>query len=111
MHVIFAGHVHNYQRSHPIFDNPVDQKWVLDKGFDGASNTRPKGVIYVVSGGGGARLYNPEQHDDPASWQEFTARFVSNVNSFTQVDVAGKKLTLRQIDSSGNEVDRIALTQ
>ena len=65
----------------------VDGRWTLDTAFDGATRTRPDGVIYVVTGAGGARLYNPEQHDDPASWQAFTAQFVSNVHSLTVVDV------------------------
>ena len=38
-------------------------------------------MIYVITGAGGANLYNPEQQDDPASWQPFTHKFLSQVNS------------------------------
>ncbi|MBI3207280.1 MAG: metallophosphoesterase [Candidatus Solibacter usitatus] len=87
--IVFGGHVHNYQRSHPIRFVPEPGKWrsvvpgmwTLDKKYDGVTNTKPDGVLYIVTGAGGARLYNPEQSGDPASWQEFTSKFVSNVNS------------------------------
>jgi acid phosphatase type 7 len=79
--IVFCGHVHNYQRTFPLHfvpekradGKPMRQKelvagrWSLDKTFDGRSNTRPDGVIYLVTGGGGATLYNPEQQDDPAT--------------------------------------------
>src|SRR5256885_6468976 len=46
-------------------------EWTLDKKFDGATRTKPDGVIYLVTGAGGARVYNPEQQDAPATWQPF----------------------------------------
>jgi predicted phosphodiesterase len=87
--VVFSGHVHNYQRSYPLRFAPdkqgtllvggrdnktvrgrvVNGRWTLDKSFDGRNDTTPDGVIYVITGAGGQRLYNPEQHDDPDSWQ------------------------------------------
>ena len=73
--------------------------------------TRPEGVIYLVTGGGGASLYNPEQEDDPASWQEFTHKFVSKVHSLTVADVNGKVLTIRQISLRGQELDRFRVTK
>jgi len=109
VNIVFGGHVHNYQRSYPMFYDPVTQKWTLDKKFDGKKEKKPSGVIYIVTGAGGNRLYNPEQHDDPGSWQEFTHRFVSNVHSFTQVDIDGKRLRLREIDIHGAEVDAIEI--
>ena len=97
--LVFNGHVHNYQRSYPddrsspprrtapgrrwVQDGKlskarhVDGKWTLDKTFNGKTDTTPEGVIYVVTGAGGQRLYNPEQQDDPASWQEFTYKHIS----------------------------------
>jgi hypothetical protein len=90
---------------------PGTGKWTLDRDYDGVKRTRPKGVIYLVTGAGGARLYNPEQHDDPKSWQEFTKVFVSNVHSFTVADADQQKLALRQIDTNGKEVDRFLITR
>ena len=109
--LVFAGHVHNYQRTFPLRFSTAIKQWTLDKDFNGSTKTRPKGVIYLVTGAGGAKLYNPEQHDKPESWQPFTDKFVSKVNSFTQVDVKGRRLVLRQISATGAELDRAVVTK
>jgi hypothetical protein len=128
--LVFCGHVHNYQRSYPLLFEPsaannaaplkdedgktvknrqVDGKFTLDKTFNGRSDTTPEGVIYVVSGAGGQHLYNPEQQDDLASWQEFTFKHISKVHSLTVADVDGSTLTVRQLTSEGEEVDRFVI--
>ncbi len=127
--VVFNGHVHNYQRSYPMHFAPdaqssgaeasgtrkksrhVDGKWTLDKKFDGQADTTPDGVIYLVTGAGGQHLYNPEQQDDPASWQEFTFKHVSKVHSLTVADIDGSTATIRQLTASGDEVDRFVITK
>jgi predicted phosphodiesterase len=129
--IVFSGHVHNYQRSFPMTFVPdkygtllvggkdnktikgrvVNGQWRLDKKFNGKTNTKPAGVIYVVTGAGGQELYNPEQTNDPDSWQKFTDRFVSNIHSFTVVDINGKTLKLRQEDKNGKEVDWFTITK
>ena len=128
--VVWNGHVHNYQRSYPLKFVPAPEngakplkgkdgrvpksrrvagKLTLDKSFDGQSDTSPQGVIYVVTGAGGQHLYNPEQQDDPASWQEFTYKHVSKVHSLTVADVDGPTLTVRQLTADGEEVDRFVI--
>ncbi len=67
-------------------------------------------MIYIVSGGGGARLYSQEQNNDPRSWQPFTARYVSNIHSMTVVDVAPDRLSVRQVSSDGDELDRFVVS-
>ncbi len=118
--VVFAGHVHNYQRSYPLkfkaaADAPkrgvVDGQFEFDKTFDGVSKTKTNAPIYIVTGAGGAGLYDPTQGDDSTAWQSFTTKFVSNVNSFSWIEVDGKKLQFRQIDGTGREVDRFMLTK
>jgi hypothetical protein len=123
--VVFSGHVHNYQRSFPLrfVADPgsggnhlrsklrVSGHWTLDRSFDGHTQTRPEGVIYIVSGAGGAPLYNPEQQDDPSSWQEFTCRFIAQVHSLTIADVDGSRLTVRQVSAQGKELDRFVVTK
>jgi hypothetical protein len=89
----------------------VDGKFTLDKAFNGRSDTTPEGVIYVVSGAGGQHLYNPEQQDDPASWQEFTYKHISKVHSLTVAEVDGSTLTVRQLTLDGEEVDRFVVTK
>jgi predicted phosphodiesterase len=122
--IVFTGHVHNYQRSYPlkfapdapaagepVWRNIVNGTLALDKEFDGVRNTKPKGVIYLVTGAGGARLYDSEQQDDPASWQPYTTRFISKVYSITVAEATVRKLTMRQVDADGNEIDRFVLTR
>ncbi len=67
--------------------SPAD--WTLDTSYDGRTQTRPHGVIYIITGAGGASLYNPEQQTDPASWQAYTHKFLSQVHSLTIADVDG----------------------
>lgn len=128
--VVFNGHVHNYQRSYPLRFVPaaekdaappdakesrttkgrrVDGELTLDKSFDGHTDTTPDGVIYIVTGAGGQRLYNPEQQDDPASWQSFTFKHVSKVHSLTVADIDGRTLSVRQLTAEGDEVDRFVI--
>jgi len=128
--IVFAGHVHNYQRTYPMTFVPdnlgnqlvagtnnvktgkiVNGKWTLDKKFDGKKNTKPNGVIYIITGAGGQSLYNPEQQNDTDSWQKFTVKFESTVHSFTLLDVNGKTLILSQVIINGKEVDRIKVTK
>jgi len=129
--VVFSGHVHNYQRSFPLRFTPdkqgvllvggrenklirgrvVNGRWVLDKRFDGKTNTRPDGIIYIVTGAGGQELYNPEQNDDADSWQKYTDKFISNLHSLTVIDVDGKTFTLRQVSTEGKELDSITITK
>lgn len=123
--LVFAGHVHNYQRSLPLRFVPdrdeqgkpvgkgskIDGRWTLDRKYDGVEHTQPDGVIYLVTGGGGAGLYNPEQQDDPDSWEEFTCKFIADKHTITVMDVEPSGLTLRQIDADGQERDRFKVTK
>jgi hypothetical protein len=89
----------------------VGGTWTLDKTFNGKSDTTPEGVIYIVTGAGGQRLYNPEQQDDPASWQEFTAKHISKDHSLSVVEIDGTTLSLRQLTIEGYEVDSFVITK
>jgi hypothetical protein len=123
--LVFSGHVHNYQRTYPLRFVPekeadgirvgpkgqVAGRWVLDKSFDGRTRTRPDGVIYLVTGAGGAKLYDPEQQDDPGSWQEFTHTFLSKVHGLTVADVGETALTVRQVSAAGEELDHFTVTK
>jgi hypothetical protein len=132
--LILSGHVHNYQRSVPLTFKPkknedgtlyiispegrVDGEFTLDLEFDGVKNTDPSGIIYVVTGAGGAGLYDPTisnapdlwKHDPPENWVPFTTRLVSNTHSFTLIETDGRKLILKQVDAKGNVFDEITMT-
>ena len=122
--LVFNGHVHNYQRSYPLkfaveADGPdprsrrintrVDGTFTLDTEYDDTTRTRPLGVIYLITGAGGAPLYDPDQTTRPASWRPFTRKFVADVHSFTVVDVTPRSVEVRQVDVDGVEVDRFAI--
>ena len=124
--MVFSGHVHNYQRTAPLkfLAKPapdgsfkvansyvVDGDFELDPSFDGGSDTTADGVIYVVTGAGGAGAYDPDQTDNTPTWQPFTRKLISDIYSFTVVDVDDGKLTVRQMSEIGDELDRFAMTK
>ncbi|MBS1716646.1 MAG: metallophosphoesterase [Armatimonadetes bacterium] len=108
--VVWCGHVHNYQRSFPMhvgkgfLTNVNTDDWQLDRSYDGKGANRPNGTIYIVDGAGGAEIYNPEQENDPSSWQPFTTRYICKY-SFTSVSINGNRFTARQIAKDGRELD------
>ena len=64
-----------------------------------------------MTGAGGQELYNPEQQNDPDSWQKFTEKFISTVHSLTVADVDGRTLIVRQLDAEGRELDSFKVTK
>jgi predicted phosphodiesterase len=124
--IVFNGHVHNYQRTRPLkfLAKPaadrtfragpqylVDGDFEIDESFDGVRDTTPNGVLYIVTGAGGAGAYDPDQTDNQPTWQPYTMKFVSDMYSFTVVDVNGASLTLRQLSETGVEMDKITVTK
>jgi hypothetical protein len=137
--IVFAGHVHNYQRSYPLkflvklegdpklakdgvlhpprdynyATNPftLDGDFTFDKTFDGTTHTRPAAPIYIVTGAGGAGLYTPEQTGKRDSWQPFTLKLIADKFSFSTVDLDATKLTFRQLAADGTEIDRFVITK
>jgi len=127
--MVFAGHVHNYQRTWPMQFAPsapkrdakglVHGKFTLDRTFDGSSNTQPKGVIHIVAGGGGATLYGPgldksaeslrKQYGD--NYGDYTAKMIADRHTFVQMDLSPLKCELRAIDDKGQTVDAITINK
>jgi hypothetical protein len=122
----FAGHVHNYQRTVPIKFLPddrqpkkkqIDGTFTLDTEFDGVKNTKPRGVIHIVSGGGGASLYGPglDKTKDAlhkefgANYANYTAKMVVDQHSFSVLDCSPNRLELRAINMKGEELDHIVI--
>lgn len=130
---VLNGHEHNYQRSAPLRFVPGDLsgakkvnakgrfvpgQFAVDRRFDGVKNTRAQGVMHIVTGAGGKHLYEDdvEWNTNPAKWLhpedgnvEYVRRFVSDVHSLTTFDVDGGRLTMRQINQFGEEIDRIVV--
>ena len=126
--VVFAGHVHNYQRSYPIRFVPsppkaglrlVNGTFSIDTAFDGVVNTRPKGIIHIVSGGGGGTLYkDPVEKTETfmrekfgENWAPYTAKHIVDRHSFVVCDLTPKQLTLRAVDQEGKEIDQLHVTK
>ncbi len=77
---VFMGHNHFYERINPI-----------------------GGVNYFITGTGGRSLYFPDLR------APYSAFVDASSYGFTQVDIAGGKMTLRQVDIAGNQVDSFIL--
>lgn len=125
--VVFCGHSHNYQRTCPLKFEPhgtnvpthpnwVNGQFTLDEHFDGVTNQRPDGIIHVVSGGGGARLFDAQlnnypilENPNPANWVPYTVQLIADRHSFSDVTLTPEHFTLRQIDDSGREIDRFEI--
>ena len=59
----------------------------------------------------GPAILDSKQTGQPETWLPFTERLVADRHSFTVIDIAGGRLTLRQIDSNANLIDRIEVTK
>ena len=86
--VVFSGHEHNYQRSCEILRG----KCVKD------------GVLYIVTGGGGAPLYKV----GPKMW--FTSKQVSAYH-YVEASVEDCKLEIKATDINGLSLDRVQLSK
>lgn len=123
--VVFNGHVHNYQRSAPLRFAPeggiqpngnVRGTFKIDARFDGVKNTHSDGVIYIVTGGGGASFYDAGFTDEPDLWRRpgdtwapFTRKFVADRHTFTSVSIEGPRFHAHQLDPFGNTVDSFTI--
>ena len=83
--VVFSGHNHNYERSIPVRNGEAD----------------PDGTVFVVTGGGGKRLY-----DTGTGW--FTA-YTESVHHFVRVTIDGPRLSMEARASDGRVIDAVTL--
>lgn len=122
--MVFNGHVHHYERSYPLRFQPasgvsladgkpklVPGELKMDKSFDGVTSTVPDGIIYLITGGGGAKLFGQEEESQPHKWQQFTAKYLADTHSITICDIKNNTLTVRQVTTDGKEVDRFQITK
>jgi predicted phosphodiesterase len=121
--IVFSGHAHNYQRSYPLTfkvipptlsinsDGTVDGTLKIDKKFDGIKHTNSEGVIYIVTGAGGAKLSGVNLQSKPSMWQPFTCKFIASSHSYTLLSVNDRNLELQQISETGNILDRFCLSK
>ena len=120
--VVFAGHVHNYQRSYPLRfkanqwqppsfpGHKIIGEFTLDKNFDGITKTKPTAPIYIVTGCGGAPATTERELDIPERRESFTAKYAA-AYSYTRCQIDKGSLILRQLTADGRELDRILITK
>lgn len=119
----FSGHQHSYQRGRPhVFSIPPagklqplgDATMVEDDRFDGVTVTKAQGPIPIVTGAGGARLHilapaqSTNTHPPP---KPYPVQFIPRQHSFTMLDIDGRRLDFRQVDSQGAVLDWFVLTK
>lgn len=135
--VVLNGHVHNYQRSKPLTFLPsvdvekmatalatsklkmINGHFTIDNDFNGVDKTSPKGIVYIVTGAGGAEAHdvdftnNPSKwvHKDKENWAPFTQKFISGQPSFSYMTVDNNTFDFKQIDESGAVIDSFKITK
>lgn len=85
--MVFQGHDHNYERTHPIKNGMP---------------TGPGGVIYVTLGGGGRPLYIQRTHSD------WSAKFLA-VYHFANIKILNNSLSMKVYDKTGKVIDTLNL--
>jgi hypothetical protein len=113
--VAFAGHSHCYERSRPVRfqpdavkpplateDGAVSGTFQIDTAYDGTAAKRPEGVIYIISGAAGAKMYPEGQ---PTSLQPYTVCHYQETHSYTLCSVNGSHLVVKEINEDGVQVD------
>ncbi|MBX3152745.1 hypothetical protein KF728_21485 [Candidatus Obscuribacterales bacterium] len=80
----------------------------VDEQFDGMTNCQPQGVIYIVSGAGGS-LQEPDVRPSNLEQESYSLKVCDDRNSLTVLDFEEASVTVRQLTTDGQEVDRFML--
>jgi hypothetical protein len=92
--VVFAGHDHNYERSHPL------------KGGEVVPPGTPGAITHLVVGSGGAPL-----RSFPGSAPAWSAYRDNENHGFVEVEVNGGTFTSRFINTQNQVIDQFTLTK
>lgn len=96
--LVISGHEHLYQRSLPIIgEEAVD-------GWQGDDLVSPRGPVYVVTGGGGARLYDLENEDELRRMARWVVR-----HHALEIVADGESLAVRAHDREGAILDEFTI--
>jgi hypothetical protein len=99
--LVFNGHVHMYEHTHPIRNGEV-----VDA-FHNPTYVRPRGTIYVVTGGGGGDLYFPKALEtDPH--RHFIHTQYSRHHSVSMT-ITPTRIDLQAIDTAGRTLDSFTI--
>jgi predicted phosphohydrolase len=124
--IAFTGHVHTYVRTQPLRFTPAEGalasldprtqqgdlpgQLTWDARFNGRNRTRGRGVILIITGAGGAPLHLKGKAAR-MPLKPYVARSDFDAHSFSLLDIKGRKLTFRQLNAQGEELDRFTLTK
>ena len=124
--IAFTGHIHTYARTQPVRFTPdpaglarldpqtqqgeLKGRLVWDPRFDGRMWTRARGVIHIITGGGGAYLHLKGKAARLRP-KPYVAKVISQEHSFSLLDIRGRRLVFRQLGVQGEELDRFVLTK
>jgi hypothetical protein len=128
-----SAHLPSYQRSRPLdctgpatrtaatavppgYRTLDDAGLVEDASFTGAEPTAaqpqpplPQGIISIISGAGAGATLQPGQVQRPAGSHPEPLRFEPGRHSFSLLETEGGRLTFRQLDEHGAELDRFTV--
>ncbi len=90
--IVFCGHDHGYERTHPLRGGEI-----VEAG---------QGVTYIITAAAGAHLYEPK-----SPRPEYVALLNHEVYSYTQITILDNQLTLRQIALGGSAIDELILNK
>lgn len=83
--LVFNGHIHNYERTMPIYQGQIDTE---------------KGVTYITTGGGGGKL------DETAISRTWFMAETKSRHHYIKMKIWDNTLSVQAIDSAGVEFDR-----
>ena len=83
--MVFSGHSHSYERTYPIREEQIDET----------------GIVYVVTGGAGAPLYQIGSN----WWSAYT----ESTYHYVEIIIQGRNLQLKTFDLDNQEIDSYSL--
>lgn len=95
--LVIQAHEHNYQRSYPLRDDRV----VSSEG----PSAQGEGTIYLVTGGGGRRLY--DRFVEPAP--QWSAKRIA-AHEFLDIDITRDRIEVRAVGLGGETLDTFEIS-
>ena len=96
--LVLCGHDHVYERTYPVFRSEIRS------GYQNPDFVSPGGTIYVVSGGGGAGLY-----DFIGSPELYLNAFFESVHHFLSIRITPDRIECMAIDTKGQAIDGFSI--
>jgi len=89
--MVFVGHQHTYMRTYPMYQGQIQE-------------SPADGITYLMGNAGNKFYINPKQHN-------YIARVLTNVTSYTYLNINGDVLTMTTKDTEGNVLDEFKINK